>query len=210
MIVAAQIPDLSNRLTLMGLVPRGPNETLWGVYGCECGWLGKKRAKDVGDGKTRSCGCLRRESTGVASRTHGNTCGRAHSATYSTWSGMINRCASSLVLGRNYKARGISVCPQWKDFTVFLRDMGERPSGMTLDRIDNNGDYTPENCRWATTAQQARNTSRSRLVFYEGRDWNMCDLADRVGIKFGTLWCRLSRYGWTVERAISAPVRGKS
>jgi transcriptional regulator with GAF, ATPase, and Fis domain len=123
---------------------------------------------------------------------------------------MMNRCSSSLALGRNYKARGISICPQWEDFTVFLRDMGERPPGTTLDRIDNNGNYTPENCRWATTAQQARNTTRSQLIFHEGRNWNICDLADHLGMKRQTLWCRLSRYGWTVERAINTPVRGKS
>lgn len=96
---------------------------------------------------------------------HGHTVGRKYSPTYHSWQAMIGRCRYQ---GRDnadrYTKKGISVCERWNSFENFLADMGERPAGKTLDRIDGDKDYSPENCRWSTPTEQARNTRRNVLT----------------------------------------------
>ena len=95
---------------------------------------------------------------------HGHTSGR-FSPTYHSWATMHQRCSNKKTTHyRHYGGRGIAVCDRWASFENFLADMGERPEGTSLDRINNDGPYSPENCRWATRAQQARNSSQTKLV----------------------------------------------
>ena len=92
--------------------------------------------------------------------------------------------------------KGVTICPQWlNSFECFLRDMGPRPEGTSIDRIDSTGNYEPENCRWATAQQQAENTSRVVKVFYEGRTFTLATFADHVGVKRGTISTRRFRRG---------------
>jgi hypothetical protein len=105
---------------------------------------------------------------------------------------------------KNYGARGITVCVQWHDFHTFLADMRERPLGTTLDRIDNDGNYEPGNCRWAVRLQQDRNRRNNTLLTHQGRTLPMVSWSEATGIDKDTIGSRLRR-GWSVEDALTFP-----
>lgn len=130
------------------------------------------------------------------------------SPTYSTWSGMKARCGNPTNISyRKYGARGITVCERWMEFRNFLADMGERPAGTTLDRIDTTGNYEPGNCRWATPKQQRHNSRQTvEILEHNGRRQCLTDWSKEVGIHVRTLWKRIHISGWPVERALSTPI----
>lgn len=126
---------------------------------------------------------------------------------YYSWKGMMARCYHP---GNHkyprYGGRGISVCKRWHNFPCFLEDMGLRPAGATLDRIDNDANYSPENCRWASSREQNRNRSDNRMIKYDGVTKSLPEWADEYGIKRTTLKMRLDR-GWPIYRALSQKVQ---
>ena len=118
---------------------------------CECGGEVIKQVGDLQSGNTRSCGCYRKQRMINRNMTHGE----AGTRTYRIWAYMKYRCADA---GREeYGGRGITVCDRWTRFEPFLADMGEAPAGKSIDRINNDAGYSPDNCRWATPAEQAQN-----------------------------------------------------
>jgi hypothetical protein len=126
---------------------------------------------------------------------------------YATWLGMRERCYNPEAVNfRNYGGRGIKVCARWSVFANFVSDMGNRPEGTTLDRFpDVNGNYAPDNCRWATIIQQARNRRNNRLIEYNGRTQCLAAWIDELGVDREVVKWRLA-HGWTVERAFTEPV----
>ena len=169
---------------------------------CDCGNTRVVMSFNLKSGHTRSCRCILDDMT--INVTHGKT----RSPEWTAWVNMNQRChqAAYRYYGE-YGGRGITVCDDWRNsFSSFLSDMGEKPSAAhSIDRIDNNGNYCPENCRWATRHEQARNTRRNRLLTLNGETMCLAEWVDRVGIHQKTITGRLNR-GWSDERALTTPV----
>jgi len=130
------------------------------------------------------------------------------SATYTTWISMRARCLNPKCKSYPaYGGRGITICERWStSIENFLADMGERPLGMSLDRIDNDGPYSPENCRWADRKMQSSNTQQNVRITFNGETRTVSQWADNLGLLRPTLWTRLFRYNWPIERALTTAV----
>lgn len=178
------------------------------VCRCQCGNEKWVMTGSLTDGHTRSCGCFDRERRvkhGFAIK------GKARPRTYQAWADMIQRCQNANLLSyKNYGGDGIQVCPEWRDFATFLRDMGEAPPGTSLDRIDNDADYAPGNCRWATRREQANNRRTNSVLTAFGKTQTIAQWARELNLCEDTLRHRLTRYGWSAERALTEPVRRKT
>lgn len=132
---------------------------------CDCGTLTTVGSESLRGGRTKSCGCWRRESITWHHTTHGLAPRQNRPRAYSSWYNMLNRCTNEdFPQYKDWGGRGITVCERWLEFPNFLTDMGERPPGLTLDRIDNNGNYEPGNCRWTTPHEQQMNTRVFKLT----------------------------------------------
>ena len=181
---------------------------MW-VCQCDCGNTVVRSTAILKSGKTKSCGCLRRElSTGGNNNAfkHGHTTGK-FSPTYHSWASMIVRCTNkNRKTWRHYGGRGIKVCERWLTFENFLDDMGERPAGMSLDRIDVDGDYCPENCRWADNVTQARNSRQTVWVLWDGCKRRLVDLCEELQISINTVRDRVRHKGFSYESAIEKAV----
>ena len=169
--------DIYGNLTYIRELER-TGVTRWGEFACGCGELTKKRILDVNNGKTRSCGCIRK--SGLRHVTHGHSLNGKVSSTYRTWYAMLQRCGNENDRAyHNYGARGISVCDKWNSFIGFLDDMGERPAkNMSLDRKENDGNYEISNCRWATKKEQTENRRITLRVLLSGEFISLVDACE--------------------------------
>lgn len=176
-------------------------------YRCDCGITGVTRLTSLRSGRAKSCGCLRRKPYSgtrplpTYNRTHGHSSRlEGPTPTYRSWSGMIQRCTNpKRPFYRIYGARGIKVCERWLVFENFLADMGERPEGATLDRINPNGNYEPENCRWATTLEQANNTRRNRVVRDGAQSHTMAEWARSLGLSYMQFYHLHRRHNLSIQ-----------
>lgn len=137
--------------------------------------------------------------------------GFSGSSEYQTWKSMKARCCNLNDLNhKDYGARGITVCQRWRDsFMAFYEDMGPRPNGMTLERINNDGNYEPGNCKWVTWKKQLRNTRRNRILEFNGKRQCLTELAEQFGICKYVLRSRLY-LGWSIERALTQKIQRKT
>ncbi|MCK0507933.1 hypothetical protein [Aromatoleum anaerobium] len=147
----------------------GKGSYFW-ICRCDCGNETRVNGQKLRNGNTRSCGCFQHENAVRRATRHGHSAGGKVSGTYVSWTQMIQRCKTETNPQYPlYGGRGITVCESWMSFDNFLSDMGERPERMTIDRIDTNGDYEPNNCRWATQKEQQNNRRNNRLLTAYGK-----------------------------------------
>lgn len=194
------------RLTVVGSEVRGVNNRLAHLCVCECGKEKVVTASNLRHGRSTSCGCRTIEQSVQATKTHGES---GKSAEYTAWIAMKARCCDPKTIHWNrYGGRGITVCAEWiSSFDTFLIDMGRKPStNHSLDRKDVNGDYCPENCAWATNAEQSIHRSDNRLLSAFGKTQTIKEWEAVVKIKSSTIRARLKR-GWSAEDALTGAVR---
>lgn len=177
---------------------------------CDCGNEDIVRTSHLMDGSTRSCGCYARDVTSKRSTKHGDYKGDKPTRLYKIWYDMKSRCKYESTNGyERYGGRGITVCEEWDtDYTKFKEWalLAGYQEGLTLDRIDNNGNYCPENCRWVTMKEQARNRTTNHYITYNGETKCVTEWAEEFGIDQGLFYNRLRR-GWSIEKIISTPVQ---
>lgn len=191
------------RLTVLSRVENSSHRKAQWLCQCDCGNTLHVPTGALRSGNTRSCGCLKIETTVIRSTKHGHSRPGKKTSTYKSWIDMIQRCTNTKnERYGDYGGRGIAICERWHDFRNFLADMGEKPSGLTIERRNNNGNYEPDNCYWATYSQQVRNRRNSIILTYKGQTRHLIEWADHLGISYGILHSRWKR-GWSVEEVLS-------
>jgi len=180
-------------LTVLQLGKSHGNGAVW-LCQCKCGTQKEIRASDMVQGSVKSCGCEHTKRIAKASTTHGMT----NTRTYSIWQAMRLRCNR---INQDYSCRGITYDERWDSFENFYLDMGEVPEGMSIDRIDVNGNYTKDNCRWATREQQANNTRANIFIEWNGKRQTRSQWERELNMKPTTLRSRL-KAGWSLDRAM--------
>jgi hypothetical protein len=170
------------------------------VCKCSCGNSTTVGSYALFDGRTVSCGCYGMEQRMKAIVKHR----QSKTKVYFRWKSMHKRCSNPNDRQfMDYGGRGIRVCDRWREFENFLSDMGQPPLGGMLERIDNNSDYSPENCKWATRTEQNNNTRKNRFIEHGGVRLTISQWARRLGITPALLSARIGRLGWTMERAMT-------
>lgn len=168
---------------------------------CDCGKTVKVKTYNLSSGNTKSCGCFLDEERIKRKLKHGMT----YTRTYSIWCSILNRCHTKTATSwERYGGRGITVCDAWLKFENFFADMGECPDGLSIDRIDNALGYYKENCRWATSSEQARNKRTTRFVTYRGETKRVIEWAEIFGVPYRSLYYKLKHRNWDMEATLES------
>lgn len=188
--------------TVLGRAERRGAQPRWDCR-CECGVERAVAGSNLRSGASTNCGCKR---TPAEKHGHARRGGSGKTRTYRIWKNMISRChginAETKPIYARYGGRGISVCKAWRDdYQAFLRDMGDVPDGMTLDRIENDLGYEPGNCRWATRGTQRRNCSRLTFVTVSSKNILVEDAALQIGVTSSAIFNDHRRKGGTIQDA---------
>lgn len=195
------------RLTVLSSVPnQASKKKMWNCK-CECGNCVTVRGTSLTGGITKSCGCLRKE---LASKKHSKHNGYG-TRLYAIWDSMRQRCNNKNCRAyHNYGGRGIKICDEWNDFANFKEwainsgyDNTAKRGTCTLDRINVNENYSPENCRWNTMKEQSNNKRNTIYMTVNNETHSLLEWASITGIKYDTLWKRYKKYGWSPERVVS-------
>lgn len=205
-----------NRLTVIAFenTKRGKTGCWNWIVRCDCGTLKSVNPYRVLNGNTKSCGCYKAEQTIEYNKKEKVKHKGRRTRLYTIWHGMKQRCHCETSHDyKNYGARGIIVCDEWRnDFTAF-REWALKngySDKLSIDRIDVNGNYCPENCRWTDCKTQNRNRTTNVIVSYRGKEYNYAELAEIAGISYGALYARINHFGWSVEKAVNTPLKRSS
>ncbi len=197
--------DKINGITILTRAPNNGKKTMYYCL-CHCGNLFKTSQSHLHSGHTISCGCIRNYTAKKRLTTHGKTGTRLRCI----WGGMKNRCYNTkLKQYKDYGGRGIAVCDEWKDdFTNFYNwSMSHGyDDALSIDRIDNNGNYEPNNCRWITQKQQARNKRNNNYITYKGVTKTISEWADYLGVNPNSFKNRVTRK-WDIDKIFNQPYR---
>jgi len=204
--MSSKLDDLTGQvfgyLTVKSFSGRKRKVSFWQCQ-CSCGNVCEVRSGNLKNGHTNSCGCFK----SAINTTHGGS----RLCEYRIWNLMRQRCSNkNLKTFKHYGGRGITVCERWRNsFDAFLDDMGRRPSEKhSIDRIDNNGNYEPGNCRWTTQRQQSRNKRTNRKILFNGLLLSVIEWCEITGVSKNCLLTRLNR-GWSVEQALTKSVQAR-
>jgi len=201
--------DSYNRLSLIKKITNGDNKgnEMW-LFQCKCGNKKETKMRYVKYNKVRSCGCLRKEKFMKLITKHG----LRYTPFYQVWQHMIKRCNSEKCSRyKDYGLRGIKIV--WKDFKSFRDDMYDtynthyklNNGDTTIERIDNNGDYSNKNCKWVTLKEQQNNKRNNLFVCYRGETKTVAEWADILKVKYSSLYSRIRHYKWSIEDCINIP-----
>lgn len=195
-----------SRLVVLERAGRAPSGHATWKCKCDCGNEVVVWGLSLKSGNTRSCGCIHKEQLSERSRTHGLKPG--NDSTYNSWACMKSRCNNPNHPDYHYYGgRGITHDPRWADFKNFFEDMGPKPDdSLTIERIDNDGNYCKENCKWGTRKEQARNKSNNRIFTCSGRTMTLAEWAEELGVSHNTIYGRLER-GWSLEKTLTTKAR---
>jgi hypothetical protein len=193
-------------LSVIDLAESRKNKSFWNCE-CTCGVRIQVAGNSLRTGNTKSCGCTRMQKFHAAARIATTKHGMYGTPVYRTWQSILARCDKpSHKSYKDYGGRGIKVCESWRDFSTFFADMGDRPLGTSIERIDNNKGYEVGNCEWKTAKHQARNRRNSRHITAFGETKLLVEWQEdpRCAVWGDTLSYRISQ-GWEIESAISTP-----
>lgn len=204
-----------NRLKVVGKAGRDSRNCILWRCKCDCGGETITTASHLRSGHTKSCGCLMRETSAINMHNLVYKNGCSQERLYAVWSEMLLRCSNpSNKSYKHYGGRGIKVCNEWQDYLAFKEwayshgyNENAKCHECTIDRIDVNGNYCPENCRWATNAEQSVNKQDTVYVELNGERMALSQAAEKLRMNYGTLNSRINKLHWPVEKALSTPVQ---
>lgn len=211
-----KIGDKFSKLTVVGFVGVNKHKKRVWLCKCDCGNLVKVVSGHLLDYHSTSCGCTRLQNSIKATKISNTKHGMKGTKEYHAWSEMKQRCTNQNAQQyKNYGARGIKVCDRWlQNFENFYADMGKAPDGLSIDRIDVNGDYCPENCRWADNETQQYNRRDTVKITFNGITENLMYWSKKTGLSTRTLYERLRcnkkiKIPWSIEKILTTPTRRK-
>lgn len=194
------------RLTVISPLPAKSGRTMW-LCKCDCGNQKAVTAGHLKSGHTTSCGCYNRQRTVEANTTHGWTGSRLHNI----WFDMKARCGNpNCPAYKDYGGRGIKICEDWQNNFASFRDwamLSGYNDTLSIDRINVNGDYSPDNCRWATRTTQNRNTRQNRIITINGESMTLSEWAELTGMQRQTIAARIDKLGWSQKDAVTKPLK---
>ena len=175
---------------------------------CDCGNIKIVQSNHLRQGDTKSCGCLEKEN--LNKYAHQKTHGQSNTRLYNIWCKIKARCNNiNSPDYKRYGGRGINICNEWLHFENFYNWSINNgySENLSIDRINNNQGYNPENCRWITMFEQTGNKRNNHIIFYKEKEQTIAEFAREYNIEYSTLWARLCVYNWSIEKSLLTPVK---